>query len=442
MADKEYTWQQVQEHRSEKSLWVVVNGKVYDVTKFIDQHPGGGRVLLVSAGQDITYLMETSHTFNRKPWEILKKYEIGRIKGFVDYPDSNPFYNQVKEEVNNYFKKNGLDPKDPIPTLQVAFLLLTTWTIGYYFSASRGALWAAALLGVSRALFGINTMHASSHFAVSHKPWVWRWLDWFVFDILMGGSSMAWNYQHVIGHHQHTNVFKADPDLPVIEEGDMRMVFPFQRWKSIYKAQAFYLPFLYTLLAFKTRVTDAYIMFGDQSNGNILMNFTSQDVILLWITKIFFAWYQFYIPYVYFGLSVGQLLSIYVVMELAAGAWLAYFFQVNHISEEVGYTNQGDDSTTKKEWAVLQIEGTVDYAHNSKLFTFLSGTLNFQTVHHLFPSIAPHYYPQIAPIVKKICDQHKVKYQILPNFHTAIYRHFAELHRMGKLGIASHMHLG
>jgi len=54
-------------------------------------------------------------------------------------------------------------------------------------------LWAAALLGVARALFGINTMHASSHFAITHSPLVWRWLDWFCFDILMGGSSMAWN---------------------------------------------------------------------------------------------------------------------------------------------------------------------------------------------------------------------------------------------------------
>jgi len=319
--------------------------------------------------------------------------------------------------------------------LQTFLLLLSFWLIGYYFSASRGALWAAALLGVSRALFGINVMHAASHFSISHKPWVWRWLNWLCFDVLMGGSSMAWNYQHVIGHHQHTNVFRADPDLPVVVEGDMRMVFPFQRWNWIYQGQAFYLPFLYTLLAFKTRITDLYILFGDRANGNLKMNFLTEDVILLWITKAFFVWYQFYVPYVYFGLSFKHLLAIYIVMELAAGAWLAYFFQVNHISEGVGYTNQEDDSPKKKEWAVLQIEGTVDYAHDSKLFTFLSGTLNYQTVHHLFPSVAPHYYPQIAPILKKICDQHKVKYQILPNFHTALLNHFSELHRMSKLGV-------
>jgi len=325
---------------------------------------------LVSAGQDITFLLETSHTFTRKPWEILSKYKIGRIKGFVDYAGANPFYDQVRQEVHKFFKSNGLDPKDPIPTLQVAFFLLCLWVIGYYFSASRGAWWAALLLGVSRALFGINTMHASSHFAVSHKPWVWRWLDWFCFDLLMGGSSMAWNYQHVIGHHQHTNVFKADPDLPIVVEGDVRRVFPFQRWKGLYQLQVYYLPILYTLLAFKTRVTDAYILLGDRANGNLVMNFSKQDIVLLWITKICFVGYQFLLPLYYWKLPWLQLLQVYVLMELSAGAWLAYFFQVNHISEGVGYTNQEDESTSKKEWAILQIEGTVDYAHDSALFTF------------------------------------------------------------------------
>jgi len=198
------------------------------------------------------------------------------------------------------------------------------------------------------------------------------------------------------------------------------------------------MPVLYTLLAFKTRVTDFYIMMGDRTNGTLTMNFTTVDAVLLWVTKIFFLWYQFYIPLFYFHLPISQFVGIYIVMELAAGTWLAYFFQVNHISEGVEYTNQDDDSPSKKEWAVLQMEGTVEYAHDSKLFALFSGTLNFQAVHHLFPSVAPHHYPQLAPIVKKVCEKRGVKYQILPNFPTAVAHHFAEVNRMGKLGLHIH----
>jgi len=239
----------------------------------------------------------------------------------------------------------------------------------------------------------------------------------------------------VIGHHQHTNVFQADPDLPIVVEGDIRGIFPYQKWKWLYRYQAYYLPFLYTLLAFKTRVTDFGIMLGGDMNGNIKMNFTFVDRFLLYLTKAFFLWYQFYLPLYFFQLPVGTFLTSYVVMELAAGAWLAYFFQVNHISEEVEYTSKDNGSTKEKEWAIIQLEGTVDYAHDSPLFTFLSGTLNFQAVHHLFPSVAPHYYPRLAPIVKQIANKHGVKYQILPNFPIAVFRHFKELHRVGLSGM-------
>ena len=34
---KRYTWEEVKEHRSSDSLWIVVNGKVYDVTPFLDE---------------------------------------------------------------------------------------------------------------------------------------------------------------------------------------------------------------------------------------------------------------------------------------------------------------------------------------------------------------------------------------------------------------------
>ena len=37
-----------------KDVWVIFEGKVYDITAFIDEHPGGEEVLLDLAGADIT----------------------------------------------------------------------------------------------------------------------------------------------------------------------------------------------------------------------------------------------------------------------------------------------------------------------------------------------------------------------------------------------------
>ncbi|KAF8345569.1 cytochrome b5-like heme/steroid binding domain-containing protein [Amanita rubescens] len=39
-------------------LYVVIHGKVYNVTKFLDEHPGGDEVILAEAGRDATEAFE------------------------------------------------------------------------------------------------------------------------------------------------------------------------------------------------------------------------------------------------------------------------------------------------------------------------------------------------------------------------------------------------
>lgn len=36
---KEYTYQDVAEHNTKKDIFVVIHDKVYDASKFIDEHP-------------------------------------------------------------------------------------------------------------------------------------------------------------------------------------------------------------------------------------------------------------------------------------------------------------------------------------------------------------------------------------------------------------------
>ncbi|CAM6018888.1 unnamed protein product [Sphagnum balticum] len=51
---KTFDLKEVAEHKAQDDCWMVIHGKVYDVTKFLDDHPGGDEVLLQTAGTDAT----------------------------------------------------------------------------------------------------------------------------------------------------------------------------------------------------------------------------------------------------------------------------------------------------------------------------------------------------------------------------------------------------
>ncbi|CEP63890.1 Cyb5p LALA0_S09e04786g [Lachancea lanzarotensis] len=48
------SYKEISEHKSRDDLWMIIDGKVYDCTKFMDEHPGGEEVLLDLGGMDAT----------------------------------------------------------------------------------------------------------------------------------------------------------------------------------------------------------------------------------------------------------------------------------------------------------------------------------------------------------------------------------------------------
>lgn len=63
------TLDDVAKHSSESDCWVVVDNVVYDVTKFLNAHPGGKGVLLAYAGKDVT---SEFYAFHAR--DVLEKY--------------------------------------------------------------------------------------------------------------------------------------------------------------------------------------------------------------------------------------------------------------------------------------------------------------------------------------------------------------------------------
>merc|ERR1712100_702198 len=78
--------EEVEKHSSVDDLWLVIDGKVYDVTPFMDDHPGGGEIMLGAAGKDGTDDFEdVGHSPHAR--ELLKRFKVGTFKG--DFSLSN-----------------------------------------------------------------------------------------------------------------------------------------------------------------------------------------------------------------------------------------------------------------------------------------------------------------------------------------------------------------
>ncbi|XP_037661923.1 cytochrome b5 [Choloepus didactylus] len=75
---KYYTLEEIQKHNHSKSTWIILHYQVYDVTKFLEEHPGGEEVLREQAGGDATENFEDiGHSTDAR--ELSKTFIIGEL---------------------------------------------------------------------------------------------------------------------------------------------------------------------------------------------------------------------------------------------------------------------------------------------------------------------------------------------------------------------------
>ncbi|XP_018613020.2 cytochrome b5-like [Scleropages formosus] len=81
---KFYRLSEVQERNTFKSTWIIINYKIYDVTKFLEEHPGGEEVLREQAGGDATESFEdVGHSSDAR--QMTESFLVGEL-----HPDDRP----------------------------------------------------------------------------------------------------------------------------------------------------------------------------------------------------------------------------------------------------------------------------------------------------------------------------------------------------------------
>lgn len=63
-ASKNFTLEECAKHSTEKDCWLVIHGKVYDVTEFLDEHPGGYDIVVANTGKPLNDQLLVSIIFS------------------------------------------------------------------------------------------------------------------------------------------------------------------------------------------------------------------------------------------------------------------------------------------------------------------------------------------------------------------------------------------
>jgi cytochrome b involved in lipid metabolism len=75
-----YTLAQVAANASPSNCWVVINGNVYDLTAWIDQHPGGAQRIIDLCGTDASAAFQGQHSGQSEPAAELAQFAVGVLQ--------------------------------------------------------------------------------------------------------------------------------------------------------------------------------------------------------------------------------------------------------------------------------------------------------------------------------------------------------------------------
>ncbi|CAG8505013.1 13076_t:CDS:1 [Ambispora gerdemannii] len=129
--------QEVEKHNKKEDCWVIIHGKVYDLTAFLPEHPGGQNVILKQAGKDATAAFDQIH-----PRDIIDQYLSPEV--CLGSVDPATVVQTVKVETEEEKLRRKVNEKKPslIEMLNaydfeaVASQVLTAEAWAYYSSGS------------------------------------------------------------------------------------------------------------------------------------------------------------------------------------------------------------------------------------------------------------------------------------------------------------------
>jgi len=403
-----------------KAQYTVIRGQAYDVSDFVNKHPGGGQMLELGVGRDSTIMYESAHlrdavadkVLDSLPkadlQELLKRgvtLDLGPEEGKFATPRASKLHNTIRKRVVEEVMKPlgkcvGAKGGRGIPEWHIP-VMLATWLASVVWFMSAPCWTSAALMGMAMSWIGMGVQHTANHGGIAKNSTV-NYILGLTDDVCVGGSSLVWRYHHQVSHHQYCNHVGLDQDVhssfPLIRL-DLE-----QELQGHHAYQHMYAFPMFSLLWFSVQWADLTNLIETCCYRVNFLGTPNKQVLLAFGLKLVHYGWLLCLPAVLHG-ATGLLFALFATM--VGGFWTSLLFIVSHNLESCkpGYEMTPEAS---KDWARWQIETSASWG--GSIACFFTGGLNLQIEHHLFPCLPHDTHPAVARIVKEECQRAGIAY--------------------------------
>ena len=409
----QWSWEEVRKHCTRQSCWVVVDGFVYDVTNWLESHPGGAVVLLQTAGFDATDVFNAYHD----PGTVMKKMKCFRIGEVANYKPS---------ELSGKFRElSGSIERSPLMRTSLRFyvmsvfwyLLLFISSIYCVISFRENILVGAVLGGIFMATFFQQVAffgHDLGHMAVTHDREVDLAIG-FLFGNILSGVSVGWWKATHNTHHVITNSIESDPDIQHLPFFAVTRDYTASVYSLYHERVLKYDWLAQRLVPLQSKlyyVIMALARFNLYVQSYILLLSPTKElrkriktfrIIELAGLLLFATWFVALVCY----LPDSTSRIVFVLLSHGLAGILHVQITLSHFSMPV-YTQP---PLQKDPFVVHQLATSLDIDCPTWMDWFHGG-LQFQTAHHLFPRVPRHNLRKLRMLLMEFCKQNNLKYNI------------------------------
>ena len=269
--------------------------------------------------------------------------------------------------------------------------------------AHKGLWWAGvSTLSLAKVLenleIGHNTMHGQWDWMndpeIHSSTWEWD----------NSCPSSGWKHSHNFVHHKYTNVLGMDNDVGY---GILRVTRD-KKWTPVTLTQPIQNVILASLFQWA-------VAFYDVELGAVVAGKKKWEVAKPQLIEVLEkGGRQLLKDYALFPLLAGprwaEVAKGNAVANLVRNVWAYAVIFCGHFPDDAEtFTKDQYKNENKAEWYLRQMLGSANF-HGGFILSVLSGNLNYQIEHHLYPDMPSNRLAAISKQVKEICRDYDLPY--------------------------------